>query len=232
LHFLQNAGYIVDLVSTVERFSATIKQLCFQIAAMADERMSPKLSLEDLCARVKSCHDPWEKISNIDVFLRPLPCEHLKSHVASRISQLRGSLIQAIHEVYERVYTKVLDWPTPLDEAGLGSAPSSRFSDFRSVFQAVLELQTKIIDSEIFQNQDAAVNTKIWALDWLLDRIRLSFRFSFRGKQATNRIDKPDWHCAFVLQTLRDHATFLQSLTDLLSSNAVPILFVAQLNDL
>lgn len=228
LHFLQNAGYVVDLVSNVESLTDSIKNICSKLASMADERNSAKLVAEEICARIREIHEPWQKLVHVDTFLRTLPCTNVKSHVSSRLTYLRGILIQFARECYEKVYTKVLDWPKPLSTTSLSNAPSTRFGEFRPLFQTLLDLQTRIVDTEAFASLDTMLDAsrlpaKIWALDWLLDRIRLSFRFSFRGKQATNRIDKPDWHCAFVLQTLRDHAAFLQALTELLSSNPIPL---------
>lgn len=227
LHFLQNTGYLIDLISAVERLSVSIKSISSGIGSAADEKSFPKLSVGDIAERIKKIEAPWSEISRIDTFLRPLPCDHTKSHVTSRISQLRANLQQSLRVVYERGYTKLLGWPSPLPEADLRLTPESRLSEFNPLFVSLVDIQTRFIDCQTYRNvQNSGEHEGLWALDWLLDRIRLSFRFSFRGKQATNRIDKPDWHAAFVLQTLRSHSAFLRSLSDLLSTSSVSLSFV------
>lgn len=46
-------------------------------------------------------------------------------------------------------------------------------------------------------------------LGLMLKPIALRFRFHFSDKQASNRVDKPEWMTAFLLQVITDHSSFI-----------------------
>ena len=56
--------------------------------------------------------------------------------------------------------------------------------------------------------QDAA-GAAPWALQLLVRPILRRFQFHFEGRRATNRIDKPEWAFTHLIESIRDHSTFL-----------------------
>jgi len=92
---------------------------------------------------------------------------------------------------------------------------------FRKVFDVSIRIQLEALDIPSTSNdnstqQNERNNSPLWPLDWLLDRILLSFRYNFRGSQPTNRIDKPEWVFAYVSNQITTHDAFLSLLTSYL----------------
>ena len=56
--------------------------------------------------------------------------------------------------------------------------------------------------------QDAA-GAAPWPLQLLVRPILRRFQFHFEGRRATNRIDKPEWAFTHLIESIRDHSTFL-----------------------
>jgi hypothetical protein len=59
---------------------------------------------------------------------------------------------------------------------------------------------------------------RLWCMELLVKPLQVRFNFNFRGRESTNRYDRPEWHFTYVRQLLKNHDKFLEFVTSLLHS--------------
>jgi hypothetical protein len=60
----------------------------------------------------------------------------------------------------------------------------------------------------------------LFPLETLVQPLHLRFRYHFEGSRQTNRLDKPEWYFAHVLNLITSHARFVQILCQALLKEA------------
>lgn len=177
------------------------------------------------------------KLLEISSSLKRVPCGHLKSYLQSNLTGLCSRTISDFKDMYS-ASLEALNWPISMAESDIGSYSETSLHYFRSSLILLVKLQhslstAKIMmeegqekkpetDDEDTKDQSSSLESlstnSLWCMELLVKPLELRFNFNFRGKESTNRIDRPEWHFTYVRQLLKTHAKFLEFVTSLLSA--------------
>jgi hypothetical protein len=150
--------------------------------------------------------------------LKDMSKSHLKKYNPANSSAQHRPNDPLNHlRAYEKAYAAI-GWPNSLQDEML-SVNSSATIQFKNVFIALLSFQRATQLSTLSFNSFPPPS--LLPIEWLLERVVMSFKFNFRSKQATNRLDKPEWQFAYVQTMLKDHTKFLDYLTDVIASQTL-----------
>ncbi|KAL5534489.1 hypothetical protein ACEPAG_951 [Sanghuangporus baumii] len=101
-----------------------------------------------------------------------------------------------------------LHWPMPVDYA---TANIDVRRAFENAFSNLLKLQE--IGEKLNPEQEDAGSSKdgIYPLQALVRPVSQRFKYHFEGTRQTNRLDKPEWYFAHILNVSHEHRPFLES---------------------
>ncbi|KIR53163.1 hypothetical protein I315_04199 [Cryptococcus gattii Ru294] len=116
--------------------------------------------------------------------------------------------------------SEALDWPR---KVVYENVPLEARRSFERAFQDLLYLQ---LEKESLEETGASSHPQwssgmgLYPLQALVRPIELRFRYHFMGTKGTNRIDKPEWAFANILDQVYTHQTFLTTYIQQLTSQA------------
>ncbi|XAO24018.1 hypothetical protein I312_102808 [Cryptococcus bacillisporus CA1280] len=116
--------------------------------------------------------------------------------------------------------SEALGWPR---KVAYENVPLEARRSFERAFQDLLYLQ---LEKESLEETGASSHPQwssgmgLYPLQALVRPIELRFRYHFMGTKGTNRIDKPEWAFANILDQVYTHQTFLTTYIQQLTSQA------------
>lgn len=173
---------------------------------------------------------PLSKLLEIGTSIRPLKCENLKRNLGSSVSVL-AQRIEAEFKAFYASSLEILNWPVAMAEAAEGTFNETSLNFFRTSLVMLVKLQESLRlapigdDGMIGEEESLFGNAKegetlpsLWCVQGLVKPLEMRFNFNFRGKESTNRYDRPEWHFTWIRQLLKNHDKFLEFVTSLLHS--------------
>ena len=177
---------------------------------------------------------PLSKLLEIGTSIRSLKCENLKRNLGSSVS----SLAQRIETEFKLFYSsslEILNWPVAMAETAEGTFNETSLNFFRTALVMLVRLQESLRLAPIGDDgligmednersrgggglNDDKTLPSLWCVQGLVKPLELRFNFNFRGKESTNRFDRPEWHFTWIRQLLKNHDKFLEFVTSLLHS--------------
>ncbi|KAL5535279.1 hypothetical protein ACEPAF_3373 [Sanghuangporus sanghuang] len=104
-----------------------------------------------------------------------------------------------------------LHWPMPVDFA---TANVDVRRAFERAFSNLLKLQEIAISGEKLNTEGEDTGSSkdgIYPFQALVRPISQRFKYHFEGTRQTNRLDKPEWYFAHILNVSHEHRLFLES---------------------
>ncbi|ETV80408.1 hypothetical protein, variant 1 [Aphanomyces astaci] len=130
---------------------------------------------------------------------------NLRSLIKQRMAFLAVEL-QAFHTNALDVSIDALRWPQVIADTDLAS---NAVEVFRDKFTALVQVQLAVasvtaegVESEL---------SDLWAMQRLLQPLVRRFHFHFDTHVKTNDVSKPEWYLTHVVEVLRGHILFLES---------------------
>jgi len=122
----------------------------------------------------------------------------LRRMLATRMRHLfltfKPDLLEIVHALL-----KAAGWPQPSKTTSAALTSGLRCT----LLAQRIELELNDASTEVVMCGPKSL------LGVLMKPIALRFRFHFSDKQASNRVDKPEWMTAFLLQVVQDHSAFI-----------------------
>lgn len=173
---------------------------------------------------------PLSKLLEIGTSIKSLKCDNLKRSLGSSVA----ILAQRIEAEFKALYAsslEILNWPVAMAEAAEGTFNETSLNFFRVSLVMLVKLQESLRlapmdDDGIIGMEEAPAGRakldetlpSLWCVQGLVKPLELRFNFNFRGKESTNRFDRPEWHFTWIRQLLKNHDKFLEFVTSLLHS--------------
>ncbi|CAD6569915.1 MAG: hypothetical protein CYPHOPRED_003651 [Cyphobasidiales sp. Tagirdzhanova-0007] len=209
------------LMETLQSYHARIKdleraRLAFSYLAKAEELHlisqeqlklpSSKPATETYCELVKFARDMYKLAPPAsDLAINPF---------------IRGICSETWHSLYKALQSKclstldALEWPSKkIQGFQLDLMSQEKAKAFKSAFLELLMLQKIGTNNPLPAGSTLDVEAEeacCLPVVTLAQPLILRFRYHFDGKRQTNRLDKPEWYFAHILNALSDHEQFVR----------------------
>jgi hypothetical protein len=179
---------------------------------------------------------PLLKLLEISTTVRPIQCHHLKKMLAINLKSLASRCETEFRDFYA-ASLDTLQWPTAMSDAEEGTFNETSLHFFRAALDLLVKLQETLrlllpSDTQVSadpasspqaspsasEEPPQAVLPELWCISLLVKPLQIRFNFNFRGRESTNRYDRPEWHFTYIRQLLKNHSKFLEFVTSLLQS--------------
>ncbi|KAJ1930241.1 hypothetical protein IWQ60_000485 [Tieghemiomyces parasiticus] len=149
--------------------------------------------LHDLAFAVHTAdpHAPWG------------PCAHLRRFLDRQLTTMWDDIRLTVVRRFIQTL-QALEWPKPVPIPA-PRALGPRLDDLQQAFADMLLLERPRARGNL--NHHAPV---LFAIQTLMRPLVVRFQYHFDGPRATNRLDKPEWFLAHVVNAIRDHYPFLE----------------------
>ncbi|GBE78415.1 hypothetical protein SCP_0113030 [Sparassis crispa] len=101
-----------------------------------------------------------------------------------------------------------LHWPTPVDYVSVTDEDRNMF---QSAFLNLLKLQTMGEKLHASAKGKGVEREGLYAIQALVQPVSLRFKYHFEGTRQTNRLDKPEWYFAHILNVSHEHRPFMET---------------------
>ncbi|WWC61139.1 uncharacterized protein I303_103718 [Kwoniella dejecticola CBS 10117] len=158
--------------------------------------------LNDLIERLQSSLPPEMALMRVVIEVRERTWQALKDPMSE-------NLLKACEP---------LGWPKKVTYESVSAEDRRRFE---SAFKDLLYLQA---EGEDLHGEERPAHWSagkgLYPLQAMIKPIELRFQYHFMGKKGTNRVDKPEWAFANILDQIYEHQSFLSSYAQRLASSA------------
>jgi len=188
----------------------------------------------DLVSDLMSTHllVPLLKLLEINTSLVAIDCHNLKTMLSTSLTSLAARM-ETEFRLFYSASLETLNWPVSMAETVEGTFNETTLHFFRTALLLLVKLQEcirlaslsslAVPDPSSLSATDSSSAQleplpKLWCMELLVKPLEVRFNFNFRGRESTNRYDRPEWHFTYVRQLLKNHHKFLEFVTSLLHS--------------
>ncbi|AAW41871.2 hypothetical protein CNBB3130 [Cryptococcus deneoformans B-3501A] len=156
----------------------------------------------------------------VEGMTKSLPKEMGLLHVVMDIKEQTWQGLKDIMSENLLIASEALGWPK---QVVYENVPLEARRLFERAFQDLLYLQAEkesLEETGASRHPQWSLGTGLYPVQALVHPIELRFRYHFMGTKGTNRIDKPEWAFANILDQTYIHQTFLATYIQTLTSQA------------
>ncbi|KAI9724610.1 MAG: hypothetical protein M1828_003633 [Chrysothrix sp. TS-e1954] len=197
---LESANGYMQIWEEVSSLSKTIK---------SQLETTPETSLKTY-GQLSGLSNSLEYLENSDEL-----AQSVAAHVKDTAKQLKQAIQAHFSSKLEDVLSKIL-WPKT--DAAL---PDALRPDFNAAVNNLLTLQRPELEARELASPESRVHNQpavLLPLEIMVKPLATRFRYHFSGDRPTNRLDKPEYFFAHVLEILSTYIDFV-------SDNVQPVLF-------
>ncbi|KAH8120467.1 TIP-1 family-domain-containing protein [Phellopilus nigrolimitatus] len=103
-----------------------------------------------------------------------------------------------------------LHWPMPVDYAAASLESRKAFESAFANFLGLQEIGEKLQPAQEANDSNKPFQGGLYPLQALIRPVALRFKYHFEGTRQTNRLDKPEWYFAHILNVSHEHRPFLE----------------------
>ncbi|THH29732.1 hypothetical protein EUX98_g4456 [Antrodiella citrinella] len=143
-----------------------------------------------------------------------------KLHLATFLEGVKSKTWHDIKAVFTSsllASAEKLQWPS---EVTYASTSVEDRKSFEAAFSELLKLQTEGTKLKVADIVSPTERDGLYPIQALVQPIALRFKYHFEGTRQTNRLDKPEWYFAHVLNAAHEHRGFMDSIVQRLISAA------------
>ncbi|WVQ98696.1 hypothetical protein IAU59_005827 [Kwoniella sp. CBS 9459] len=186
-----------------------------QVVVLSERTLDSKSHRPSALAAIPHYRELHDLVNRLEKVLPPeMALMGVVREIKERTWQgLRDLLSESLLKACE-----ALGWPKKVIYEDV---PLESRRDFERAYQDLLYLQTEGEDlhgEEKPKHWSAGVG--LFPLQAMVKPIELRFKYHFQGSKGTNRVDKPEWAFANILDQIYEHQNFLSSYVQPLTSRA------------
>ncbi|KAI1319265.1 hypothetical protein EDD11_004402 [Mortierella claussenii] len=143
-------------------------------------------------------------------------CDSVKETVSGQNTKLEGfltastsGLLQDFKTHLSKKFQASLDavgWPKPISDPS--SISDDKQDNFEYSYKELLLLQEPTHGALELSGEQPY--PPLLTTELMVAPLILRFRYHFEGNRPTNRLDKPEWYLAHILELIKEHTPFLQ----------------------
>ncbi|KAJ0395589.1 hypothetical protein P43SY_009250 [Pythium insidiosum] len=195
-----------DVSALLAPATARLRQLSARAAYLETALEVERRSAEAKTHAEAATMDALASVQAFAAFVQTIPESFavLRREARRRVAALsQGVKRFALVKLQEAL--AAVDWPRSCTALEL-DARKDAVDDVARAFGYLVALQLSQDDDDGGSGGSAS----LWAMDCVLEPVRLRFRFHFeRADSPTNRLTKPEWFLAYIVEQTQAHSAFL-----------------------